>query len=81
MTVLSVGEIAAHLTDACGEYVSPHRVVAAIDRLVKRGELRERRAGRGRVLLEADLPLIEAEFGVTGQMMSGSKDNLGALNA
>ena len=67
MNIKGIGEVAAHLTAQLGEYVGTHRVVAAIDRLVARGDLVERRVGRQRVVFDADLSIIEMEFGATGQ--------------
>ena len=73
MCVLTIGDLAAHLTRVREEYVSPSRVGAAIQRLVDRGELVEHRAGRQRIVFESDLSKIESEFGVTAEMVAAAE--------
>lgn len=64
MPTYSVADVAAHLTKISGEYYGTHRVVKAVNRLVQRGALTDRRAGRARIFFEDELQIIEAAFGL-----------------
>lgn len=68
----SMGDAAAHLTRCSGEYFATHRVAKAVKRLIARGTIPERKAGRARILLEDDLRVVEAEFGMTPAMITGT---------
>ena len=75
MTVFSVGDVAAHLTKSSGQYVSPSRVVAMIDRLVRHGELPSRRVGQQRIVLDSELAVLESEFGIANGLRASDGDS------
>jgi hypothetical protein len=62
MVTYSIGDVAAHLTRLSGEYIATHRVAKAVRRLIARGRIPERRAGRARILFDDDLPIVAACF-------------------
>lgn len=66
----SVGDVARHFTATGRTYVSPGQVYTALVRLVSAGLLPDRRAGRSRVVLTSELPLIAAKLGLPVQEVS-----------
>lgn len=79
MRIYSIGDVAAWITKVSGEYVGPQRISDTIKRLVQSGALVERRAGRQRVVIESDLPVIESELGVTESMVNAIQHTDDAL--
>jgi len=70
--VFGTSDLAALLTAATGTYTTPARIAAAIAKLIERGDLRDRRASGRRVVLTADLPVIESWFGCRFDVARGA---------
>ncbi|MFO0836923.1 MAG: hypothetical protein U1D55_00230 [Phycisphaerae bacterium] len=72
MKVHSIGDVAARLTERCGEFVATHRVGNAVRRLIASGQIPERRAGRARVILDSELTLVAELLHVTDRAPRGA---------
>ncbi len=70
MRVLSLIDLAAHVTACTGQYVTTRRISDALDRLEQRGEIAVQRVGGRRIIAETELAVIESAFGVTGEMVA-----------
>ena len=74
MSVFSVGDYAARATRLAGVYVGTSRVAAIVRRLIAEGAIPEHRAGRVHVITESELPVLDAQLGITREAEKEAKE-------